>query len=273
MEGFTFDSRGLIYNNDPGDCTAETGRYYAGLWFRKKMGLDISDYPYSTALDLRNALHQLTLSPGVLIRHPTIPYNDPFSGKFIPGRDQQHPLEVAVSLWASTENGELKQYFEKWLRNLYEKQSSRTLMKYQNNDYPNPSHKVVMRRYFGDISKIRLFWADGWLFGQSAITCHVVGKNTDDVADDLNHTLLLSHANHFMPTKMSKWAMSYYAKNRPKTFGSMIALEHNWTFHENRVLGAWGWYYRRTDPFTGEPKSTLWGMPELWRPWIEYNFA
>ncbi len=63
-------------------------------------------------------------------------------------------------------------------------------MKYQNNDYPNPSHKVVMRRYFGDISKIRLFWADGWLFGQSAITCHVVGKNTDDVADDLNHTLL-----------------------------------------------------------------------------------
>lgn len=256
MEGFTFDSRGLIYNNDGGDCARETGTYYSGLWLRKYVcGLDISEYPLSTAKDFHNALNQLEIHPGLYVRSPDPgpqgldePWNDPSNFS----RDQQTSIECALSFWRLTDD---HLPFRRRLHDLLFEQSRRPLRKYQNIDIPNPAQWMIKKRVLEKPGRIARWWADSFLLWQSMLQ---QDKGPDDVADDINHTQMIAQAMIWQPTYLTKVARASYKQRKP-TFGSLELGE------QHPVMGAWKWYYR-------SGKSTLTGMPELWRAYIEKAF-
>lgn len=240
MKNLTFTPEGLIYNNDLGDHAAETGRYYTGLWLRLyQCGLPINEYPYATVEHLVKALGRITIEPGVIVRAPQAPYNVPFNDKFSPGRDQQHPLEIAASLWTFTAETKWNDALTNWLKDLRKKQSARFLHKYQNWDFPNPSHWAVTSRF---LEEKNFTFADSFLVASSVLQ---IFKSDEDVADDLNHTLLLAQANTFCKNKLSVKATEIYKARNP--------------------LKRWLYYYR-------PEVSTLTGMVDLWRPWLEKTF-
>lgn len=241
IHDINFDNDGFIIQSDgdAGDSAQRLGMYHIALWVRSELlGLDNIGYGYSTPHDFTEALDKIEVSAGIYIRHPK-QWNDPrdFS------RDQQTPLVIAMGLYGLNER----------LDRLYNAQSKRTLHKYQNKDIPTPEHWG----FYARARRENRIYAvgDSFKFINSVLTCQ---KAKDlDYCDEINHMLSLLQSAIILPTSMSRNAMNYYVRNRPRSLGSK--------FESNNIMAAIYWYFR---PESGGSV----GFVDLMRPIIHAFF-
>lgn len=205
-----YDSNQLIVQSDGdgGDTAGREGNY----WFAHALThIVVINRPQFFEI-----LAKLTYSRGTYVRNP-VHYNDPSDFS----RDQTIPLILAMGAQGRT----------KELKALMKEQYKRAT-RYQNGDLALPQDWGYYIRGFR-------FWplypvlllGDLFLLLNSIIRCVAPLFNSDNVSDDINHTLALLQAQYYMPTPFSYVARKFYKYARP-----------------GGIQGAWDHYFR---PSTG----------------------
>lgn len=201
------DANGLIVqeNGDGGDTAGREGDFWFAVANRKDTHRQIS---FDQVITL------LQVSPGVFVRNP-VHYNDPkdFS------RDQTMPLILAM--------GEMGYYAN--LRRLFWNQF-KNFGRYPNGDIAGPEDLGYYIRAF-QIWQLYpvLIVGDLQMFVNTLIRLYK-GRDTNDVSDDINHTLSLLQAQYVLPTPISWLARKLYKHIK------------------GGVQSRWDWYFR---PETG----------------------
>lgn len=203
-----YDNNGLIVQADldGGDTAGREGDY----WFYQGLKKD----PQVNPTEFDRVLKLLQVRPGVFIRNP-IRYNDPkdFS------RDQQTSIILAL--------GEMEKYDV--LKTLLGNQL-RNFGLYPNGDIATPEDwGLYIRAFKAWYLYPALLVGDTFMLANSLIRLYK-GKNTDDVSDDVNHTLILLQAQYHMATPISFLARKLY---------KLI---------KGGIQTRWSWYFR---PETG----------------------
>lgn len=199
------DANGLIVQKDQdgGDTAGREGDFwfYNGLMFQ-----DNYNNP-----EFNRVLELLQVEPGIFVRNP-VNYNNPkdFS------RDQTVPLILAMG--ENNRQDLLKVVFEKQVRRFF---------LYQNNDIGLPEDLNYYIRAFKYWPAYPLLLIGDFQMLINSIFRCIIGRDLNNVSDDINHTLVLIQAQKYMPTPISWLARKVYKWFRP-----------------GGVLRAWQWYFR-----------------------------
>jgi hypothetical protein len=237
-----FDEHKLLVTKagDGGDTAANTGRWaflYAA-WF--------SD-DHRSFLNLKlayiSAIEKLTVSPGVLVRHPT-QWNDPKDLS----RDQLRINWMAMGMYDL--RPQMNEFFWAHLKRCG---------KYQNWDFSSPEDISVWIRIY------RVWWlwpvllvTDWFTVLQSIVCWFRLAWNYDDVADCLNHDCVLVQGWLILPTPVTWLARAVNAR-RPNKW-NLGPVGH-------RIMFPWRWYHREkpTDPIGESPPIDDIARPVLGR--------
>lgn len=197
-----FDSSGLLVQRDcdGGDTAQREGWMWLGIWLRERLR---DPWTITPPLPFKKALQLLEpQGDGDFIRHP-VKWNDPkdFS------RDQSIPIIAATGIW-----GEMQPLSRMWSN------VKKRVYKFQNDDLCAPEHVNLFRRSLGERPQTI---GDLQLVGSSAVRC-ALGRDMDDVGDDLNHIVSLMIAKFRRPTALVDLAIRIYATRRPITYGSYL---------------------------------------------------
>jgi hypothetical protein len=185
--------------------------------------------PLPVLEDFLNAIAQLEVAPGVIVRHP---HQEGFrSDPSHTSRDQTDALVIAAG--ALSHSPTVRNFFKRiFFAHL------KRLFFYQNKDLPLlNSFSVWIRASRAWIFYPLLFITDFGLLVNALFIWIGTRKNADDV-DDINHILRLLQAYETMSTPVSWLARKVYAKTRPASFGTLRLGE------ANHVMGSVAWYFR-----------------------------
>lgn len=200
---FYTDDNGLIVQKDMdgGDSAGREGDY----WF----GTDLIEQHLDSE-SFNNTLTKLEVQPGVFVRNP-VHYNDPkdFS------RDQTISLICAMGRMKAYST--LKLLLEKQLKNYF---------RYQNGDvgfFEDAGYYI--RAFKAWYLYPVLLLGDTQMFINSLVRLYK-GRDTNDVSDDINHTIALLQAQNTYPTPVSWLARKVYK------------------FIKGGIQSRWNWYFR-----------------------------
>lgn len=245
INGIYYDDYDLpVHLDGGGDSLQRLGMLHLAFEFRRRIGVGNHGYYMTEADDYRRALKHLEVKRGVYRRHPSFPYNDVDSGKFVPSRDQFVVNIVAMGQYRLIDH----------IERIVERHEDRFLYSFQNGDLCSPEFRNIFDRSLLRFNDYRL--GDLFLFLSTVFLCKYKKSDPDSV-DDITHLASLISASLTDPTWLSRKAIRYYLKNRPHNFGNKFKGE------TDPVMGWIAWYFRKE---VGAP----YGMVELWRPIINW---
>lgn len=188
-----YDIYGLIVQKDMDG--GDTAGRESDFWYAYALS---DPYPAQDSEEFVRVINQLEVAPGLFVRHPRPPYNDPndFS------RDQSVPLILALSEMG--ERGTLKHMLVRQLKNLF---------RYQNGDIGLFQDAGYYIRGFKCLPMYPLLLlGDTQLLINSVLRVVISWVTRDNTSDDINHTLALLQAQRRMPTLISFVARKLYKR-------------------------------------------------------------
>jgi hypothetical protein len=240
------DKHGLIVqaDGDGGDTCQRVGMYYYGRYLTEGRPRHLRDEFMAEAAQL-----EVPRQSGIIVRHPyQKDYRPPGRPPELPtetfrsdpasvSRDQTDPLIIALGAFGEIE----------YLRRLWKEFVGRGF-RYQNGDVPLLQSWSGWIRAFGLWYLYPFLWFfDLGLIGSSVVKCM---DDDPDHSDDNNHMIRMFQSTDTLATPMSWFARRYWARNRPRTYGSYVGEYHQdgvtykYPGESNYVMGAFVWYHR-----------------------------
>lgn len=289
------DELGLIctknndYEHDGGDSAANEGTDFvanvvsadAFIDQGKEMSLVKLKIAIAVA-QFKNALTQLQIAPGVLVRNPRLPWRNN-----VISRDNTTPMIVAAGFGIKLP--EAKQFLKDILWN-----QIKNFGRYPNGDLPNYHVGIYVRSFRAWYLywipfltdwialfslALKIGWVGEWKPDQKKFV-----KMNHDNSDDRNFILFLIQAYYICPTPWTWIMRKLYVRHRIKCFGQIAKdlwpkLRENqaqaeidydkWYLdspgEDHRVMGALLWYF--SEQFGGNPE-----MAETFRPAVRRIF-
>lgn len=273
--GILSDENGLIVHREVesgGDTAQREGWYWFGVWVRKNLLNDPWPYPrkltYIEVMDRLEPKHD-----GVFHRHPTQPkFSNPYDNDYGFSRDQMTSCVAAMGvhgdgdrlrrLWNALPQdpvgGARHSFNGPWVEAFGKRLFSR-------GDFIGPQHTNHFKRAWNEDPASGA--GDSELWANAGLRIAKTLRDQDDTGDDLNLIIMLVLAHLRFPSSISENARSWYAKNRPISYGCYLGsyrakygvdyedaiamkatmgkgIASGWPIDCSRVLGAVRWYQR-----------------------------